>query len=52
MMSITIALLVCLVGAIVHLLSTRGATLGAYAFAVGLWWTLASVAHDSVHWLR
>lgn len=43
-MSIAIALLVCLVGAVVHLIPNRGSTLGLYAFAVGLFWCLAAVA--------
>lgn len=57
MMTILVPLAVCLVGAVVHLLSSgsaapgraRFATLGAYAFAVGLWWTLGEAAHHVIH---
>jgi hypothetical protein len=45
-MSLTIAvsLLVCVVGAVVALVPSKLQPLGLYAFAVGLWWVLASVA--------
>jgi hypothetical protein len=48
MLTIVVALLVCVIGGIVHLLSPRFATLGAWAFGVGLWWTLAEVAHHVI----
>jgi hypothetical protein len=38
MANIIVPLLVCLVGAVVHLVSSKGATLGGYAFLVGLFW--------------
>jgi hypothetical protein len=48
-MSIFIALLVCLIGAVVHLTSPKLSQLGLWAFGVGLWWTLAQVAHQVLH---
>ena len=48
-MTILIALLVCIVGAFAHLASPRLTTLGGYAFAVGLFWTLAEAPHHIAH---
>jgi hypothetical protein len=50
MMTIAVPLLVCIIGGVVHLTVPKFATLGAWAFGVGLWWTLATVAGHSVHW--
>jgi hypothetical protein len=51
MMIVLIPLLVCIAGGALHLLSPRLATLGGYAFAVGLFWTLAVAAHHVVRLL-
>lgn len=48
-MTILVPLLVCLVGAVVHLTSSKGSQLGLWAFGVGLWWTLALVGHQVLH---
>lgn len=48
-MTIAVALLVCLVGAVFALIPGRGQQLGAYAFAVGLFWVLASVGGHPLH---
>ena len=48
-MTIVVPLLVCLVGAVVHLTSAKASQLGLWAFGVGLWWTLAQVAHQVLH---
>ena len=54
MLTILIALLVCVVGAFVYLAASNGkvAQLGLYAFAVGLFWTLAEVPHHVAHFLN
>ena len=46
-MTILIALLVCIVGAFVAIAASnpKVAVLGTYAFAVGLFWTLAETPH-------
>jgi hypothetical protein len=54
MLTILVPLLVCVLGALVHLASTspklaRLGTLGAYAFLAGLLWTLAEVSHRVLH---
>jgi hypothetical protein len=48
-LSIAIALLVCIVGAILNLIPNRASTLGGYAFLVGLWWVLYSCARHVWH---
>jgi len=48
-MTIAIPLLVCIVGGIVHVTSAKLAQLGAWAFGVGLWWTLAEASRHLVH---
>jgi hypothetical protein len=51
-MSIAVALLVCLAGAVVVICSSpppqRYRDLGLYAYAVGLFWVLASVSQHVV----
>ena len=49
MVSIVVPLLVCVVGALVHLTSPKAAQLGMWAFGVGLWWTLALASHAVWH---
>ena len=50
MLTIVLPLLVCVIGGVVHLVSPKLlATLGGYAFLVGLWWTLAEAAHHVLH---
>ena len=45
MIRILLPRLVCIVGAVVHLLSKRAAALGAWAFGVGLLLTLYQALH-------
>ena len=49
-MNVIVALLVCIVGALVHLISTNGKVqpMGLYAFAVGLLVTLLLVGGQRV----
>lgn len=49
MLTILVPLLVCVVGALVHLTSPKAAQLGLWAFGVGLFWTLAQASHTVWH---
>ena len=51
MATILLPLFVCFLGAAVALIPNRAQTLGVYAFAVGLWWTLAEASHHVVRLL-
>lgn len=54
MLIILVALLVCIVGAFVALAASNAKVvqLGYYAFAVGLFWTLAELPHHVAHLLN
>lgn len=41
MANILVPLLVCIIGAVVHLTTAKTSQLGLYAFATGLFWTLS-----------
>lgn len=47
-MTIVLPLLVCILGGVVHVTIPKLSQLGAWAFGVGLWWTLAEAAHHIV----
>jgi Na+/phosphate symporter len=51
MINILLALLICIIGAFLYLAASnpKVAQLGLWAFAVGLFWTLAEVPHHVTH---
>jgi hypothetical protein len=49
MLTILVSLLVCVIGGLVHMLVPKLATLGGYAFAVGLFFVLSETAHHVLH---
>lgn len=49
MVTILLPLLVCVIGAVVHLLSTKCSALGLQAFWVGLFWTLYLAMTVKIH---
>jgi hypothetical protein len=49
-MTMTAALLVCVVGGVLAIIPNRAQQLGVWAFGVGLWWVLSAVAGHVVHW--
>jgi hypothetical protein len=46
---ILVSLAVTIGGAIAHLLTEKGKTLGLWAFGIGLFWTLSTVAGEGWH---
>jgi hypothetical protein len=48
-MTIAVALLVCIVGALLALIPNRASHLGELAFAVGLFWVLAATGGHVAH---
>ena len=47
--TILVALIVCIAGGIAHVATTKLSTLGLWAFAIGLYWTLAAVGGSALH---
>ena len=48
-MTIVLPLLVCVIGGVVHVTSTKFSSLGLWAFGVGLWLVLSESAHHVLH---